>query len=67
MRNNALRAGAVNARSRVMNTCAVGAQRRGIDGDVPSAMIRYVMADMTPYVIAYTARTCCGLRQSQFA
>lgn len=37
--------------------CAVGAQRRDIDGDEHSARIQYVMADMSPRVLTSTSAT----------
>ena len=36
--------------------CAVGASRRGIDRDEHSATIRYVMADVPPYLFANMPR-----------
>ena len=41
-----------NPRIAPHQSCAVGAQRRGVDGDEPSAMIPYVIDDITPCLLA---------------
>lgn len=51
--DRALGGGAVNARSRARICAAVGAERRGIDGAEPSAMLSDVMADAS-----LVTRTC---------
>lgn len=56
MRDNALRAGAVNARSRVMTTARSARSAEALDRDEHSATIPYVMADMSRYMSACMSR-----------